>query len=142
MDPAHVRHFDGSSWTAFGAGVYDIFDLWRSGSTLWLAGGLQFTGTLIPFVAGSSTPAQPVTIQGGSTNEVALTSLWGRTDSDLWAAGNDVAHFDGTSWTLETDVPAATHSTASDWMNTFVGGDPAATWLVTPGPRFFRRPAP
>jgi len=53
-----------------------------------------------------------------------------------------VVHFDGANWTLQTDVPAATHSTTQDWTNTVVGGDPAATWLVTPGPRFFRRPAP
>lgn len=75
-------------------------------------------------------------------NQVALVSLWGRADNDLWAAGSDVAHFDGTNWTLQTDVPAAAHAMPSDWTNTFVGGDPAATWLVTPGPRFFRRPAP
>ena len=142
MDPAYVRHFDGSNWTVFSVGVYDVFDIWRSGSTLWLAGGAQFTGTLIPFVSGSSSFPEPIAIQGASMNQVALVSLWGRADNDLWAAGSDVAHFDGTNWTLQTDVPAAAHAMPSDWTNTFVGGDPAATWLVTPGPRFFRRPAP
>ena len=144
QDPAGVQHFDGSNWTAFGAGVYDIFDIWRSGSTLWLAGGAQFTGTIIPFSGTTSPFPQPVSIEGVpmNSNSVSLTSLWGRADDDIWGGGTDVAHFDGTSWTLQTDVPAATHSTASDWTNTFVGGDPAATWLVTPGPRFFRRPVP
>jgi hypothetical protein len=142
MDPAHVRHFDGSNWTVFNVGVYDIFDIWRSGSTLWLAGGAQFDGTLIPFLGSTSPFPQPVMIQGVSMNSVFLASLWGRADNDLWAAGTDVAHFDGANWTLQTDVPAATHSSTGDWTNTYVGGDPAATWLVTPGPRFFRRPAP
>jgi hypothetical protein len=142
-DPASIRHFDGSNWTQAYVGVYDIFAIWRSGSTLWLAGGAQPDGTLIPYIGVSPPPPAAVTILGMPTNgQVWMASLWGRADNDIWAAGTDVARFDGTSWTLQTDVPAATHSMTGDWTNTLVGGDPAATWLVTPGPRFFRRPAP
>ena len=142
MDPAGIRQFDGANWTTFDTGVYDMYDIWRSGGTLWLAGGFQFTGTLIPFVATASTFPEPVAILGVGMSDVGMSSLWGRAGNDIWAAGTDVARFDGTNWTLQTDVPAATHSTTQDWTNTFVGGDPAATWLVTPGPHFFRRPAP
>jgi hypothetical protein len=141
MDPAGLRHFDGANWTFYGTGVYDMFDIWRSGTTLWLAGGFQFTGTLIPFDPASSSFPEPVTIQGVGMSDVGMTSLWGRAGDDLWAAGTDVAHFDGTNWTLQTDVPSAAQA-ATSTRNTVVGGDPAATWLITPGPRFFRRPAP
>jgi len=77
MDGAGLEHFDGSNWTPFGAGVYDIFDIWRSGTTLWLAAGAQFTGTLIPFATAPPPFPDPIQIQGVPTNSnsVAVTSL-------------------------------------------------------------------
>ena len=50
------------------------------------------------------------------------------------------AHFDGTAWSLDPTAPDAAR--AGDGITTFtvVGGEPDATWLATPGPRFFRKP--
>lgn len=64
----------------------------------------------------------------------------GRAANDIWAAGSDVAHFDGTTWRVPADLPPPARSPTSDFTHTFVTGDPRAVWLVTPGPRFFRSP--
>ena len=142
-DPAYLHHFDGTSWTAFNVAVYDVYSIWRLGNTLWLAAAQQPPpgGSLIPYIGGSI-PTGAVPIQGVPTNTdpPTLQWLWGRGGNDLWAAGGDVAHFDGTSWSLQTDVPAGARSATDDCNNTFVGGDPNAVWLVTPGPHFFRKP--
>jgi hypothetical protein len=141
-DPAYLRQFDGVSWNQFYVAVYDILSIWRSGATLWLATVPQppLGGPLVPFTGGTSFPT-PVSIAGVSATSESpfLETLWGRADNDIWSAGSDVAHFDGASWSLETDIPSAARSATGDGSNTFVGGDPNAVWLVTPGPRFFRK---
>ncbi len=146
-DPAYVRHFDGATWTPFYVSVFNMFAIWRSGATLWLATGTQppegtssTNGTLVPFTGTSPPPPMPALIQGTPAGTPDLRTIWGRAANDLWSAGSDVAHFDGTNWSWETDVPSAARSATGDGTNSFVGGDPNAVWLVTPGPRFFRKP--
>jgi hypothetical protein len=143
-DPAYLRQFDGASWTPFTPAVYNILSIWRSGATLWMATVLQPPpgGSLVPFITGATTFPTPVSIAGvpATSEPPFLETLWGRADNDIWSAGSDVAHFDGASWSLETDIPSAARSATGDGTNTFVGGDPNAVWLVTPGPRFFRKP--
>ena len=141
-DPAYLRQFDGASWTPYTPAVYDILSLWRAGATLWMATVIQppMGGSLVPFTGGTTFPT-PVSIAGvpATSEPPLLETLWGRSDNDIWSAGSDVAHFDGAGWSLETDVPSVARSAAGDGSNTFVGGDPNAVWLVTPGPRFFRK---
>jgi hypothetical protein len=76
-----------------------------------------------------------------AANSIVMVSLWGRGADDVWAAGSDVAHFDGQNWALVSDAPAPARSSL-DERNTFVTGDPGSVWLVTPGPRFFRKLTP
>ena len=54
----------------------------------------------------------------------------------MWAAGADVAHFDGQQWTLVPDVPDVTRTGNTD-PGTYVTGDAHSVWLATGG-RFFR----
>jgi hypothetical protein len=68
-----------------------------------------------------------------------VASLWGRSPSDVWGAGEDVAHFDGSSWTRVTDAPAAARDASSAHRDSVVTGDATATWLTGIGPTFFRR---
>ncbi len=146
MDFAFLHQFDGSGWTHTGLGVDPtVYAIWRAGSVLWLAhstralingqsvapnmqsfDGTSVTGVVIPAVDPTEPPP-------------TLSSLFGHGDSDLWAAGNDVAHFDGQSWSLVSDAPAAAHAAVDEPTNTFVTGDAGSVWLVTPGPRFFRK---
>ena len=141
-DPSYLRHFDGASWTVFDVALYDVYSIWRVGNTLWLAAADQppTSGSLIPYTGAPTTGPVPIAGVPANTDQPTLQALWGRGGTDLWAAGADVAHFDGTSWSLQADVPAAARSPTGDRNNTFVGGDPNAVWLVTPGPHFFRRP--
>jgi hypothetical protein len=143
MSDGFVHHFDGASWTHTGVGVYSIYAIWRGGAVLWLAqptrelvnGQGQFL-TLRAF-DGTSAPAVEITGVDPAQNAVSLTNLFGRGANDVWAAGQDVAHFDGQSWSLVTDAPAAARN--ADATATFVTGDAGAIWLATPGPRFFRK---
>jgi hypothetical protein len=135
MESSIIHHFDVANWTHTSLPALGLVDaIWRGGPVLWLANPspgftiLRFDGT-----AGTSTP-----ILGSDPNNTpGLTSLFGRGASDLWAAGDDVAHFDGQSWSLDPGVPAAARSVL-DERNTYVTGDAGSLWLATPGPRFFR----
>ncbi|MES1210647.1 MAG: hypothetical protein ABUS79_32320 [Pseudomonadota bacterium] len=142
-DPAYVRQFDGTSWNPFRVANWNVYSIWRSGATLWLATAPQpsFGGSLVSFTGGVASPPVPIGGVSAMVTQPFLKTLWGRADDDIWSAGSDVAQFDGASWTLQTDVPAATHSANGDGFNTFVGGDPNGVWLVTPGPHFFRKAA-
>src|SRR5262252_2590735 len=143
MDLGFVHHFDGTNWTHTSIGLSQVEAIWRGGSVLWLANptqaiinGQQMTATMRAF-DGTNAPA--VTMIGmDPNNPPAMNSLFGRGASDIWAAGDDVAHFDGQNWSLASDAPAAAHST-NDEHNTHVGGDAGSIWLATPGPHFFRK---
>jgi len=73
----------------------------------------------------------------------AARSLWGRASDDIWAAGDDVAHWDGAKWSRSGDAPAGARALLNGGA-TLVTGDAGSTWLVARGPHFFRfgRPVP
>ncbi|HVT08442.1 MAG TPA: hypothetical protein VHO67_13365, partial [Polyangia bacterium] len=144
MDFGFVHHFDGTSWTHDGVGVDQVYAIWRAGAVLWLAQSTlavlngqtarlslrAFDGTNAPAVAIAGVPAN----QG----QPFMTSLFGHGANDVWSAGEDVAHYDGEGWSLVPDAPPSARSTDA-LSNTFVTGDAGSVWLVTPGPRFFRK---
>ena len=139
MSPGAVHHFNGTSWTHTGAtAVGSINAIWRGGAVLWLAQPSEDGLTLRSFDGTSATAAQIAGVDP-TQRSVDMTSLFGHGGTDLWAAGDDVAHFDGQGWSLAADAPASARSTINLSTNTFVTGDAGSVWLVTPGPRFFRK---
>lgn len=143
MGQGFVHHFDGATWTNQGTGLESIYAIWRGGAVLWLAQptiavnpGETFHTDLLAF---DGTNALGVHVAGidPTQDPPPLSSLFGRGASDVWAAGADVAHFDGQGWSLVSDVPAAARDEA-DAKNTLVTGDDGSVWLVTTGPHFFR----
>jgi hypothetical protein len=137
MDLSFMHHFDGANWTHAAITLGEVEAIWRGGSVLWLANPAPMF-TMQRF---DGTTAMDVPMLGSNPNNLpAMVSLFGRGASDLWAAGNDVAHFDGQSWSLVAGAPAAARAMSDD-HNTYVTGDAGAVWLATPGPRFFRRVA-
>ena len=143
MPPAFLFHFDGRSWTVHGpVGSFTVAAIWPAGSpdALWLA------------VPSSADPLFP--IEGFADDTRTLTtianweigpdvgSFWGRAPDDIWAAGQDIAHFDGKGWSRVADVP----DTVRQPQNIFdpgavVVGDGQATWLTNAGPVFARKAA-
>jgi hypothetical protein len=146
MEPGGTHHFDGTTWTHVSVGVFAVFGIWRGGSVLWLAqptladvNGRTESLTLRAFDGTPNAPAFEIAGVDPTMRSVAMTSLFGRGAGDIWAAGDDVAHFDGQGWSLAQDAPAAAHPANSDLRNTVVTGDAGSIWLATPGPRFFRK---
>jgi len=137
MSRGFVHHFDGAGWTHTAAAVGAIDAIWRGGAVLWLAQPSEDEMTIRAFDGATATAAPIAGVD--PSHPVFLTNLFGRGANDMWAAGADVAQFDGQAWSLVADAPAPAHSTTGLETNTFVTGDSAATWLVTPGPRFFRQ---
>jgi hypothetical protein len=70
-----------------------------------------------------------------------IVSLWGRSSADVWGAGEDIAHYDGTSWTEVSGTPDAVRDVNHVHSDRLVTGDATTTWLVGRGPRFFRQAA-
>jgi hypothetical protein len=139
-----VHHFDGSAWTHIGPGLGNIYAIWRGGAVLWLAQptiavnpGETFHTVLRAF-DGTDAPGVHLAGVDPTQNLPTLSSLFGRGANDVWAAGEDVAHFDGEGWSLVSDAPAAARD-ESDATHSLVTGDAGSVWLVTPGPRFFRK---
>ncbi len=145
MDFGFVHHFDGANWTRTGVGVGGIDAIWRGGALLWLAqstlANVNGQTTRLSLRAFDGTNAPAVAIAGVAPNQGSpdMTSLFGRGAGDVWSAGEDVAHFDGQDWSLVTDAPPSARGADGAIRNTFVTGDAASVWLVTPGPRFFRK---
>ena len=70
-------------------------------------------------------------------------STWSRAPNDIWAAGKDIAHFDGTSWSQVADAPASVrdNTSATIFDEAVVVGDATTTWLTNAGPVFVRKAA-
>jgi hypothetical protein len=145
MDFGFAHHFDGASWTHTSIGLGSIYAIWRAGAVLWLAEPTRalFNGQAleVSLRAFDGTDAPGVQIAGVDPSQPypIMTSLFGRGASDVWAAGEDVAHFDGQGWSLVSDAPAPARNAVNMLSNTFVTGDAGSIWLVTPGPHFFRK---
>jgi hypothetical protein len=96
-----IRHYDGSTWsTSFESvwyyqsreHIYEPLGLWAAGKDDVFAVGSH--GDILHFDGMSWTPMTSPT----SGN---LVDLWGRSPSDIYAAGpGGILHYDGTSWTL------------------------------------------
>jgi hypothetical protein len=144
MDLAVMHHFDGASFTHTVVPLFSLEAIWRGGSVLWLTGatradinGVTQDLTLSRF-DGTTATAAPIAGVDPTQRSIFMTSLFGHGAGDIWAGGNDVAHFDRQGWSLVPDAPAAARSDL-DLSNTFVAGDAGSVWLATPGPRFFRK---
>ena len=145
MDFGFVHHFDGTSWTRTGVGVGGVYAIWRGGTVLWLAestlANVNGQTAVLSLRAFDGTNAPAVQIAGVAPGHGSptMTSLFGHRADDVWSAGEDVAHFDGQGWSLVADAPPSARSDQNAITNTFVTGDAASVWLVTPGPHFFRK---
>ena len=145
MEFGFVHHFDGASWTHDGIGLGEIHAIWRGGDVLWLTQqttavnpGETFQTVLRSFDGTNSLGVHVANVDPTLPFEPAMSSLFGHGANDVWAAGGDVAHFDGQGWSFIADAPAAARDEA-DIKNTLVTGDADSVWLVTSGPRFFRK---
>jgi hypothetical protein len=87
-----LAHFDGANWSA-GPELTNahLNAAWGSGESTWFVGD---NGTFLQF-DGRSFLESPL----GSHN---LKGLWGVGPRDVWAVGQETAHWDGNSW---QDVP-------------------------------------
>ncbi len=134
-------HFDGQGWTIHPVGFFDVEALWPAGGadTFWLTVGASALDPqpLKRFAADVAT----VQAVDGWEDGISATSLWGRGPNDVWMAGEDVAHFDGTSWSRAADAPDAARDRSIFHLQSVVTGDANATWLTGVGPRFFRKAA-
>jgi hypothetical protein len=139
-NPALLMHFDGSSFVTQPFGLWNVFALWSDGGGgVWAAvpNNVRDNANLTIYhgaVADSSRGFVPI----AAWPEVAAArSLWGRAADDIWAAGEDVAHWDGAKWSRSNDVPDAARAPLNGGA-TIVTGDAGSIWLVARGPRFFR----
>lgn len=138
MDIAAMHHFDGAGWTIHAVFAFSLEAIWRSGAAFWVTGVAPGSTTLNLF-NGTAWMGVPIAGVDPTQSSPTMTSLFGHGASDIWAAGDDVAHYDGQVWSLAADAPAAARSSNFDPRNTYVTGDAGSVWLATTGPRFFRK---
>ena len=144
MPPAVLFHFDGQSWTVHGpVGPIAVEALWPAGPSdaLWVAVAAA-AGQAFPIVAFANDTVTQTTIANWEMG-AGVISLWGRAPNDIWAAGTDIAHFDGTSWSQVADAPASVrdNTDATVFDNAVVVGDATTTWVTNAGPVFVRKAA-
>jgi hypothetical protein len=136
INPALLLRFDGASFTEVPFGLWTVYGLWGDGAGgVWVAAARPgqaplYHGALLESDRGY------VAIDGWS-EQAGVASLWGRAADDVWAAGDDIAHWDGTKWSRNADASDSTRAPINGGV-TVVTGDAASVWLVTAGPRFFR----
>jgi len=136
MPPGVYFHYDGQAWAVHGT-VYPKEPSAFSGlpeGEIWMA------------IAGGSTSGQPgaslrhfaqgtwsdMIVPGLPFESEDFASVWARAPDDVWAAGADVVHWDGSAAAIATDAPAdLRHAYA------LVTGDAGSVWLVGAG-RFYR----
>ncbi|HEY0255209.1 MAG TPA: hypothetical protein VGC41_26960 [Kofleriaceae bacterium] len=113
-----VDHFDGTSWTALNTGVQGV-DLWW---VFGFANGPVFMsgsdGTILEYQNGTFTKLP-------TPGNLIVFGLWGASPTDMWAVGGQASgggfawHYDGTTWTPNTQVPPAISGQGTIWK---VGG--------------------
>ena len=136
VNAAVLLHFDGKSWNSVDAGFFSVFFLWGDG-----AGGLWF-GVSGPETlplrhydpsSGTITPYPQI---GDWTFPGGITTIWGMSRDDEWVAGDNLASWNGTAWTVDTSLPSDMRARLRLPVMT---GDRKSLWLVsTGGPVFFR----
>jgi hypothetical protein len=146
-----VAHYDGTAWAAHSqAPDGGISAIWGSGpNDIWAAGaGLVHSLDGGPFV---SAPFVSVPLPDGGVL-TPIEGLWGSGPNDVWAVGGATgaagssdygyaAHFDGQSWTLDTDVVAAANGDASAGILFGVGGSPSGDLFFAGELAALERPA-
>ncbi len=133
---AVLLHFDGKSWNSVDAGFSSVFFLWGDG-----AGGLWFGASgpeTLPLrhydpSSGTITPYPQI---GDWSFPGGITTVWGMSRDDEWVAGDNLASWNGTSWSVDTSLPADMRARLRLPVMT---GSRESLWLVsTGGPVFFR----
>jgi hypothetical protein len=107
-----VIHWDGSTWSPLQVqGPADLKAVWGSGpNDVWAVGGYS-TG-LITHWDGQAWSIKRESSAGSVLTE--LDSVWGSGPSDVWAVGpNNMAHYDGTDWTVYLCSSAAYYAESS-----------------------------
>jgi hypothetical protein len=142
MDPASLYHsVDGLAWSIHTVGAFNVNALWPvgAGDAFWLAMPPDSVEPLsIRRFDADTVTVPPV---AGWSPSLEVKSLWGRAPNDVWAAGEDIAHFDGSAWSRVTGAPDAVRDLRGVHADSVVTGDANATWLVGVGPHFFRKAA-
>ena len=148
MDPALIAGFADGALTRAGVGLWPspVKAAWPTfGGGFWFAepgfhrdGGGQTVYVPLRHHDGDTT-VDGIIQTGAEVDPLGVSSLWGRADDDVWAAGGyensgapALFHYDGHRWAEVHDAPRA-------GRYRLVTGDAQATWLVTEGPRFFRQ---
>lgn len=104
-----VLHWDGAAWTRVQTGTTgDLWWVWGSSADdVWFSGE---GGRVVHHVPSASSFDEAVV---GSTTQT-LFGIWGSGPSDIWTVGGNPSgtgegaaiRYDGTSWTVQTDLPA------------------------------------
>jgi hypothetical protein len=105
-----IVHYDGESWqtsfeSAGGAGsssqpppAYPVWAVWDNGPNDVFAVALN--GAILHYNGAVWSPMS-------SPTSAALTDMWGRSASDVYAVGlNTILHYNGTAWSIVSEAPA------------------------------------
>lgn len=134
-DAGTYAFWNGRDWTRGTLPVrQDLHGIWGSAPDrkLWAVGD---GGTFIEIDGASSTANQP--------SAHAPKAIWGAAPSDVWAVGQDIAHWDGVSWTpsldpVEGELNAVWGSATNDVWAVGQGGTllhfDGTTWDFAPAP--------
>ena len=104
-DNGAVFHFDGDAWARQSSGTtLPLHAVWgvapdRVFAVGWMGVIATFDGTDWQVVKGGDIDPDSKAFAGTSTN-LPLFGLWGRTADEVWAVGDNgrIVHFDGQSW--------------------------------------------
>lgn len=95
-----IIRWDGTSWQQQPYGGLLLYGVWGSRSDdVWFVGA----GGQISHWNGSSLTSMPKVVPNG------LGRIWGSGPRDVWAAGDELIHFDGTAWIRESGTGRTVH---------------------------------
>ncbi|MCC6750063.1 MAG: hypothetical protein IT371_20525 [Deltaproteobacteria bacterium] len=132
LGTAVVLHFDGSGWLrAIPSANARLNAVWAgSGQEVWAVGEyglIMKLGRAPAFNAGGGACdrlSSPVPVPASPLGAPA-TSVWGSSDSDVWAAsGETLYHFDGKTWTADPISP-------KEPFTSLHGTDASNVWAAT-----------
>lgn len=111
-----VVHYDGSSWTPewLSGTRENVYNFWgTSTANIWMTAG---TGEMWRF---NSSSWVLDTILPGVSN----SALWGFAEDDIWAAGSNIHHYDGSMWSQYSNP-------TTDWIFDIWGPHPDTVFAV------------